>query len=77
MAKFHKTTAEQLMAASELATDEQCSEAVESVTSQLLDTIRSLQVDTSQGTAITQEGLKQHKLPLNMDVSAHIHSNTP
>ena len=70
MAKFHKSTAEQLMAASELPTDEACIEAVEALTEALLDTIRSLQTDTAHGSAITQQGLKQHKLPANMDMSA-------
>ena len=78
MAKFHKTTAEQLMAASELPTDEACIDAVQSLTEALLDTIRSLQTDTAHGPAITQQGLKQHKLPANMDMSAqlaHSHSS--
>ena len=70
MAKFHKSTAEQLVAAAELPTDAAAVEAVHSLTSALLDTIRTLQTDTQHGPAITLQGLQQHKLPTNMDKSA-------
>ena len=78
MAKFHKTTAEQLLAAAELPTDSAAVDAIHSLTSALLDTIRTLQTDTASGPAITLQGLQQHKLPTNMDKStaSHIYRTT-